>query len=130
MSKEEQLQTGTETRARELFDASVEQLDAQTRARLRRARQEAVVAAERPRLSPWRTWIAAAALASTVLVAVLIWRAPEQASSPAVVADSAGPASGAVELLADGEDLDLVENDLEFYEWLDATGLDAAESAG
>jgi hypothetical protein len=33
-------------------------------------------------------------------------------------------------MLADGEALDLVENDLAFYEWLDVTGLEAAGSAG
>ena len=35
-----------------------------------------------------------------------------------------------VELLAAGEDLDLVQNDLAFYDWLDATKFDAAGSAG
>jgi hypothetical protein len=36
----------------------------------------------------------------------------------------------AVEVLAAGEDLDLVENDLEFYEWLDATDFSDTGTTG
>ena len=120
----------TRRRAREVFDASVESLDAETRTRLSRARFQAVAAANRRRPSNWRTWVPAAAVAATVIVAVAIWRTPELAESPATVAASGDTALDAVDMLADGEALDLVENDLAFYEWLDVTGLDAAGSAG
>jgi hypothetical protein len=120
----------TRRRAREVFDASVESLDAGTRARLSRARFEAVEAASRTRSSSWRVWAPAAAVAATVIVAVAIWRAPERAAPPVAAAASADTALDAVEMLADGEALDLVENDLAFYEWLDVTGLDATGSAG
>jgi hypothetical protein len=120
----------TRRRAREVFDASVESLDADTRARLSRARLEAVEAASRARPSRWRVWAPAAAVAATVFVAVAIWRTPERAESPVAEAASGDTALDAVEMLADGEALDLVENDLAFYEWLDVTGLDAAGSAG
>jgi anti-sigma-K factor RskA len=120
----------TRRRAREVFDASVESLDAKTRARLSRARFEAVEAANNARSSSWRTWVPAAAVAATLIVAVAIWRTPERAESPVTVAASADTALDAVDMLADGEALDLVENDLAFYEWLDVTGLDAAGSAG
>ena len=120
----------TRRRAREVFDASVESLDAGTRARLSRVRFEAVEAASRARSSVWRAWVPAAAVAATVIVAVAIWRTPERAEPPAAVAASADTALDAVEMLADGEALELVENDLAFYEWLDLTGLDAAGSAG
>jgi anti-sigma-K factor RskA len=120
----------TRRRAREVFDASVESLDAGTRARLSRARFEAVEAANRTRPSSWRTWLPAAAVAATVIVAVAIWRTPERAEPPVAVAVTVDAALDAVEMLADGEALDLVENDLAFYEWLEVTGLDAAESAG
>ena len=46
----------TRQRAREVFDASVESLDAETRRRLSRARFEAVEAANRARSSGWRAW--------------------------------------------------------------------------
>ena len=120
----------TRRRAREVFDASVESLDAGTRARLSRARFEAVEAVNRARSPRWRTWVPAAAVAATVIVAVAIWRAPERAELPVAVAASGDAALDAVEMLADGEALDLVENDLAFYDWLDVTGLDAAGSAG
>ena len=121
----------TRRRAREVFEASVESLDAGTRARLGRARFEAVDAANRTHSPGWRTWVpAAAAVAATVIVAVAIWRTPERAESPVAVAAPGDTALDAVEMLADGEALDLVENDLAFYDWLDVTGLDAAGSAG
>jgi hypothetical protein len=121
----------TRRRAREVFDASVESLDDEVRTRLCRARYEAVSAAERRTTrTAWRTWAPVAAMASTAIVAVLLWRAQEH-GSPATVADGSSDAAIAdVELLADGEDLELVENDLEFYEWLDAAGLDAQGSTG
>jgi anti-sigma-K factor RskA len=120
----------TRRRAREVFDASVESLDAETRTRLSRARFEAVEAANRARSPGWRTWVPAAAVAATVIVAIAIWRTPERTESPVAVAASADTALDAVDMLADGEALDLVENDLAFYEWLDVAGLDAAGSAG
>jgi anti-sigma-K factor RskA len=120
----------TRRRAREVFKASVESLDAETRARLSRARFEAVEAANGARSSGWRIWVPAAAVAATVIVAVAVWRAPERAESPVAVAASADTALDAVDMLADGEALDLVENDLAFYEWLDVAALDAAGSAG
>jgi anti-sigma-K factor RskA len=121
-------QTGR--RAREVFVASVESLDAETRACLSRARFEAVEAANHARSSSWRTWVPAAAVAATVIVAVAIWRTPERTESPVAVAASGDTALDAVDMLADAEALDLVENDLAFYEWLDVTSLDSAGSAG
>ena len=120
----------TRRRAREVFDASVESLDAGTRTRLSRARFEAVKAASRARSSSWRTWVPAAAVAATVIVAVAIWQTPERTESPVTVAASGDAGLDAVDMLADGEALDLVENDLAFYEWLDVTGIDSAGSAG
>ena len=106
----------TRRRAREVFEASVESLDAETRKRLSRARFEAVEAASRARSSSWRTWVPAAAVAATVIVAVAIWRTPERAESPVAVAASGDSALDTVDMLADAEALDLVENDLAFYE--------------
>ena len=120
----------TRRRAREVFDASVESIDAETRSRLSRARYEAVEAADRARASSWRTWVPAAAVAATVIVAVAIWRTPERAESPVAVAASGDSALDTVDMLADVEALDLVENDLAFYEWLEVAGLDASGSAG
>ena len=130
MKEQDERLEQTRRRAREVFDASVESLDAETRARLSRARIEAVEAASGARSSNSRVWVPAAAVAATVIVAVAIWRTPERAESPVAVAASAESALDAVEMLADGEALDLVENDLAFYEWLDVPGLDVAGNAG
>ena len=127
--------TGTEKRARELFDASVESLDGNARARLAAARRTAVGRVNAPQVLGWRWWTPVAAMASAALVAVLLWRAqgPESPTAADVIAAdvAADDASRApAELLADGEDLGLVENDLAFYEWLDTTGLVATGSRG
>ena len=131
MDEDTDLLDATRRRAREVFDASVEAVDAEVCARLGRARIEAVSAAERRTgLSRWLKWAPVAVAGSAALVAVLLWRAPET-KPPITVANGSGDATlEAVELLADGEDLDLVANDLEFYAWLDATGFEAAEGTG
>jgi hypothetical protein len=51
-----EIETGTfEQRAREVFDASVDGIDAATRSRLNQARQAATAELERSRRSPWLT---------------------------------------------------------------------------
>lgn len=122
--------TAVEKRARELFDASVDSLDARSRARLAAARREAVDAAARPERHAWRTWAPVAVAASAALVAVLLWRTPSPDSPTAAVAVEIDASLDPFELLSNGEDLDLVENDLAFYDWLDATEFDTAGSAG
>jgi hypothetical protein len=110
-------------RSREVFEASVEQLDAGTRARLRTARQAAIAELESRHPPAWQGWLPMAVAASAVLVAVLLWRAP--AESPVPVASSgAAEAIDALEIVAAGDDLDLVAEDLEFYVWLEQAGLD------
>lgn len=107
-----------ERRARELFDASVDALDAGTRSRLARARRAAVAELESRRRPVWRWWVPATVAASAALVAVLVWRAPDDAVPP--VAQSVnGDAVDALELVAAGDDLDLVAEDLAFYAWLE-----------
>jgi hypothetical protein len=130
MDEQDERLEQTGRRAKEVFDASVESLDAETRARLSRARLEAVEATNRARSSSWRTWVPATAVAATVIVAVAIWRMPDRSEAPVAVAASGDTDLDAVDMLADAEALDLVENDLAFYEWLDVTGLYAPGSAG
>ena len=122
MNEERDRLEDTARRAREVFDASVDALDDATRARLGRARYAAVAATERrARPAPWLRWVPAVAVASTAVVAVALWRAQDPSIPTADSAAEVDAQLEAVEVLAAGEDLDLVENDLEFYEWLDAT---------
>lgn len=130
MHNQDHEQTGTAKRARELFDASVESLDGSTRARLVAARRTAVAEVRQARRMVWRSWAPVAVMASAALVAVLLWRVqgPESPAAADVVA--ADEQLAPMELLADGVDPGLVENDLAFYEWLDLTGFNADGSAG
>lgn len=119
--------TEHERRARELFDASVEGIDAATRSRLNRARQAAVAEVERSRRGPWRTWLPAAAAASVALLAIVLWRTPGQSPGARPVVEGA-PTAEVVELLAIGDDV--VNDDPEFYTWLAARGLPADNGSG
>ncbi|HEX9207406.1 MAG TPA: hypothetical protein VF851_04160 [Steroidobacteraceae bacterium] len=117
-----------ERRVRELFDASVARVDAPARSRLNRSRQRAldIAAGERRLFRVWRTGFAAGAVAATVLVAVLLWRGPDEAAAPAPGAQVAAETSSpALELVsANDEDLRLAaaEEDLDFYAWVEAAG--------
>jgi len=135
MDSQDRELTGTGKRARELFDASVDALDGNARARLAAARHAAVSEIRQPRGMTWRSWAPAAAMVSVAMVAVLLWRAqvPEPPASTGASTTDAAAADAPlppVELLANGDDLALVENDLAFYEWLDATGFQAGGSSG
>jgi hypothetical protein len=117
--------TENERRARTLFDASVDGLDAATRSRLNRARQAAVAEAEQARRSPWRAWLPAAAAASVALLAVVLWRTPGSGLEPSARAPGPAPAAEVVEMLATGEEFAVAADDPEFYTWLAAHGLPA-----
>ena len=113
-----------ERRAREVFDASVGELDAATTARLRAARHAAVAEMQSRRRPVWQRWsLPVAMAASAALVGVLLWRPPAESPEPV-----AGPvpvvAMDAIEMIAD-DDLEMVTEDLEFYAWLEQ-----AEPAG
>ena len=110
-----------ERQVRNVFKASVDDLDAATLSRLHRSRQQALDAAAGRKHAGWRwtAWAPAGALAASVL----LLRAPSENGAPAQVAATAGSADAQqdpLELLAAGEDLELAtEADLEFYAWVE-----------
>lgn len=114
-----------ERHARNVFQASVDELDAATLSRLNRSRQQALAVAEGHSRTGWRwtVWTPVGALAAGVLAAVLLLNLPTETGAPAQVAATATSADvqpGPLELLAAGEDLDLAaEADLEFYAWVE-----------
>ena len=122
--------TENERRARELFDASVEGLNAEARSRLNRARQAAVAEVERAHRSPWRTWLPAAAAASVALLAVVLWRMPGNGVEPTARSAEPAPAAEVVEMLATSEEFDVAAEDPEFYTWLADRGLPADNGSG
>jgi hypothetical protein len=113
--------TDFERKARDVFDASVEALDANTRSRLNQARQVALATHAPARPAAWRAWAPAGAVAAA-LVAAVLWRMPGTGGSPQIEVNGGAPIE-VVEIAAEGEDFELMIEDPEFYSWAaDQTG--------
>lgn len=112
-----------ERRLQSLLEESVAHVDGRIRSRLNQARQAAVAEAARRRrpafLRPFVLMPAAGALAAAVLVAFVLWpHSPQRADLP--VTAEAGHSMEDLDLLADGDGLDLIsaeESDGSFFEW-------------
>lgn len=103
-----------ERKSRAAFDQSVDSLDAATRSRLTRARAAALEKLRHQRPAWSSTWLPAGAAAAAALVAVMVWQGDEPA------APRAGPAQIALEdldIVAGLEDLEMFDEDEEFYAW-------------
>ena len=112
-----------EQRARALLEDSVLRVDGRIRSRLNQARHAAVEEASR-RPSLWRRFTlmpAASAVAAAALVAFVLW--PHSHSGDPLVTETGGRAAVEdLDLLADGDALDLVSSEEttetgQFYEW-------------
>jgi hypothetical protein len=115
-----------EQRSRELFEDSVNRLDARTRSRLNQARQVALEELNKGKTR--RYWLTAplGGLAAAALIAVLLLTVRE-ATVPSQ--ESAGLPLDDFDIVADTDNLELLQ-DVEFYSWLaEASGGDA-NSAG
>ena len=101
-----------EHKARELFEDSVDRLDARTRSKLTQARNRALDEVRKG--AARRRWIWAPAggfaLPAVVAVGVVLWPGRTQTPSPAALED--------LEIVADSDNLELLQ-DVEFYAWLD-----------
>jgi hypothetical protein len=98
-----------------VFDDSVAALDAGTRSRLTQARYRALEERKAIRAGGWR-WalVPAGTLAATALVVWLtVWQTP-----PANDAVQSA-ALGDLEILLGEEDLEMLDEELEFYGWLE-----------
>jgi hypothetical protein len=105
-----------ETRSKELFDASVAELDGSTRSRLCQARHAALAqVASRPRTAWWVPALAATAVAAIVAFLLPSFQAQQPPLSEANLA-----AADDLTLLMNDENLDLLE-EIEFYAWLAET---------
>ena len=109
--------------ARELFDESVERLDAATLSRLNQGRHAALDALHGARPAAiWGRWVPATGVAAAALVTVMVMRGPDKVDLPnEMVTD--------FEILLEGESLEMLE-DLEFYSWLEASDLEANGNVG
>jgi len=133
MSPADETLTEFERNARAVLGESLARIDARTRSRLNRARHAALEAAGARRPQWWRGFTlmpAAGAVAAALLVTVVLWhRQPSGVELP--LAEGRAAAMEDMDLLADGEALDLMEGwDGPFYEWAAAQSDANGESAG
>lgn len=109
--------TALERRSRELFDAEVANLDARTRSRLNQARQAALAAAH-PDKRAFRWLVPVSSVTALVLIAMVtlqFMRGGESTSG-----SQATTSVEDMEIIASADELDFLQNDLEFYDWLDS----------
>ena len=104
-----------ERRTKRAFDDSVAALDAATRSKLTQARYRALEDQTAARDRGFRSsLLPAGAVAATALVAFLVvW----QATPPAPVPQAAS--LGDLEILLGEEDLQMLDEEIEFYGWLE-----------
>lgn len=112
-----------EERSRELFDDSVERLDARTRSRLNQARQRALDEVKKG--STRRYWLAAplGGLAAAALIALILVRPGGEVVAPG--SEEGAMALDDFDIVADADSFELIQ-DVEFYSWLP----DQADNSG
>lgn len=106
-----------ERRSRAAFDESVESLDAATRSRLARARAKALEELKGRRTAGPTLWIPAGA-AAAALVAAMLWQREEAVPATAQYEATVG-AFEDLDLMAQGDDFDMLAEDPGFYAWAD-----------
>ncbi len=114
------------TKAKDVFDQSVQALDAETRSRLNRGRHDALLQLQ-PGVShtQWLRWAPVTGVAAAALVAVVVLtgRSPVDELTPPATA-------GDFEILLDEESFEMLE-ELEFYSCIDLEGeLDTIGNVG
>lgn len=105
-----------ERHAKRAFDDSVAGIDAATRSRLTQARHRALAELTGRRGVSWRSsLVPAGVLAATALVAWLtVWQAP-----PTTDSSLQATSLGDLEILLGEEELEMLDEELEFYGWLE-----------
>lgn len=112
-------------RARELFDESVERLDAGALSRLNQGRHRALEELARSgSKAQWSRWIPATGVAAVAVLAVMVMRGPAAVD----LIESTVSASD-FEMLLEAESLEMFEN-LEFYSLLDALDQEVGGDVG
>lgn len=110
--------TPLERRSRAWFDDSVANLDAHTRSRLNQARQAALHAAQRPAAVTARWLMPLGSVAALALIAMVSLHFMSGGSTPAV---QSGSGMEDMEIVASADNLELLQNDVEFYDWLETS---------
>lgn len=113
------------TQAKELFDGSVERLDAATLSRLNQARHAALAELSGRRShGHWLRWVPVTGVAVAAVVAIMVMRGPNGVDIPVESVTSTD-----FEMLLDDESLEMLE-ELEFYSWLEASDLNVNGNVG
>lgn len=100
--------------SREAFEDSVASLDGATRSRLARARELALAEARRGYRPSLSTWVPVGAAAAAAVMAVALWSGGEPAPQPA---EPELAALDQFDIVAAGDDLDMMDEDPAFYAW-------------
>jgi negative regulator of sigma E activity len=124
-----------EERSRALFEESVAGLDFTLRSRLTQARHAAIEAAARRR--PWFTRLgvlAPAGMTAAAALAAVLWLGSPLAQHAVTVADGQ-PNLEDLELVASsdegsGDAMDMLQDDIEFYDWADKAANSGSAASG
>jgi hypothetical protein len=112
-------------RAKELFDDSVERLDAATLSRLNKSRHDALAElGQSEQRMHWGRWLPATGVAAAAVVTVMIMRGPTGVDLIEEVVTSSD-----FEMLLEADSLEMFE-DLEFYSLLDEVDVDTNGNVG
>jgi hypothetical protein len=115
MSEEKLVRDGFERRTKQLFDDGAAGLDAATRSRLTRARHRALEELQ-PSKVRWRwSLVPAGGMAVAAALAVLLFVQPRPPGEAGFQAAQIGD----LEILFSEEDLQMLDEDIEFYGWLE-----------
>jgi hypothetical protein len=124
-----------EEQSRALFHDSVESVDMRVRSRLTQARHAALAAAARPRrLAELRWWAPAAGFSAAAVLGAALWFGPHALHRPfdrPLPAEAASTANlEDLDLVASSDDLELLQEDAEFYDWASKTAAPEPGSVG
>jgi hypothetical protein len=123
------LSSRLEERSRELLRDSVGNLDMPTRSRLTQARHAALAVAGRgDRLRAVRWWAPAAGFSAAAMLGAALWLGPMAVdrthtdASLRMGAPAAADTQSSLEdldIVASADEMDLLQDDVEFYDWAD-----------
>ena len=125
----EQSDESFEERSRTLFQDSVDGLDFAMRSRLTQARKAAIEAAatsRRPWFSRLGVWSPAAGVTAAAVLGAFLWLGSPMGQHAVTVADGQ-PNLEDLEIVASsdeagGDAMDMLQDDIEFYDWADKAG--------
>ena len=126
----DELDKRIEQRSRALFDTSVDRVDMRIRSRLTQARHAALdaAAARSPHArSRWIFWTPAFGAAAAVVLGVALWAGHGASDGLSAMSDAHSGLED-LELVASNDQMELLQDDIEFYDWVDKAP--ASDTAG